>query len=339
MNADWFHRKQAWQPYDSSVDGNEWQGEAILKFLDGHTFPPPAATACYPSSFPRILKKLFAFLPIDMNGIIPTDFELDQPCFICKQPFKGHTSQQFSSTVLTLHCNHSFHLICITNEWDQEGKYLQRCPKCRFTTKLNFESVGINPTDKFNEPFAHNVWEYKEAAKAWAKFEAGDTDALDFYDIPPENPASGPLQSYWETENEGALATSDLFTFAWKKVTFQAGQQTTMLRRSAYAAHENNAPFNTVVRSMTSQLAAYILSNSRNPDGVKFTPNDTNTKRVLEAAVSTRMPKAEAARMRAARRRRDRERRMTVSQEGINRITGAFESRPFICNRFTSTDG
>lgn len=273
-----------------------------------------------------------------MNGLVPTDFELERPCFICKQPFQGHTSQQFSSTVLTLHCNHSFHARCIINEWDQEGRYLQRCPKCRFTIKLNFQHVGINPLNKFNEPFVHNVWEYQEAAQAWAKFRAGNTEALDTYDIPPENPPSGPLQSYWETENENALAASDLFTLTWNGATFEAGQDTTMLGHSSYAAHENNHSFNTLARRMRNLLQTYMLSNSQSRNNVNSAPNYINTTRVLRAAVSTRMPRAEAARMRAARRRRDRDRRLAVSQQGLNRITGAFESRPFMRSRFTTID-
>jgi hypothetical protein len=277
-----------------------------------------------------------------MAGTIPDHYGLRDPCFLCKQSFQG--GKEFASTVFTLHCGHAMHMKCIFAYWDQEGKYLHRCPKCRFAATLNFQTLGISPVYQEHDPFVHNIWGYGRAAQVWFKAEARIPQALDLYDVPPENEMS----KYWQAENIGLIIAEENPAW-WQPVVFLPGEQATlnvsrrgwtavvMLPGNVQVLAHDFRHYNQLTPRRRNDVQRYIYSDSMNhvartlisrlrdifdnsPDLNRRREYDLDIitrRRVLHGSRAYRMPQAEAARLRALRRKRDRERRAAVARKGV----------------------
>lgn len=89
------------------------------------------------------------------------------------------------STVFRLYCGHNFHRDRIFNCWDEEGRYLHRCPQYRTAATFNFLQVGITRTPTVNEQFVHNVCNYGTAAEVWDGVVNQDHHSYGLYDLPP----------------------------------------------------------------------------------------------------------------------------------------------------------
>lgn len=313
---------------------------------------PPGRPEPYPTCYFNVIKTLFGFHPVNMA--VAADVSrtgLEQGCFACKQNFEG--GQGVASTVFRLHCGHNFHQYCIFNCWDEEGRYLHRCPQCRTAATLNFVQVGITnvgltrtPTEQ--EQFVHNVWNYGTAAKVWDGVLKQDQRSYDLYDVPPtpeEGQHADNMHEYWMKENLRTLLITEN-TFKWRGVTFKPGQLTTMKGRPSYALNYRNGPeqlFHNkpIVGSTESRLRRQFADNldaqsamlrerfveqrleenrlrvesGLEPRELNFA--DISQERILTPAQTYGVPQAEAAFMRMTRRKKDRERRRRMASRGL----------------------
>jgi hypothetical protein len=156
------------QPYDTSGD-NAWLAVAIEEFhkhdlhrydLTGQAFN----NGLEPSSVLNTRLNMFSIKPMDAT----TDWQdlneraLFPPCTVCNKAFEpGNT---FNHTIMTLHCNHSFHLKCIFSYWDESNRYQHSCPTCGLSPPMNHQLVGMSPGnnspafDTNNPSFVHNLF-------------------------------------------------------------------------------------------------------------------------------------------------------------------------------------
>ncbi|KAH7346327.1 hypothetical protein BKA65DRAFT_537021 [Rhexocercosporidium sp. MPI-PUGE-AT-0058] len=189
--------KQIYQLYDSTNSAEpewvrtgvtEFDGRVILPFQDEDNQTPA------PTSFKKIIPKIFGFLPIDIASYSKTKYGCDfrqDLCTLCKKRYyqgRSENPKGFGSTVMELHCkdHHRFHLKCIFEFWDGRGKYLHTCPRCGDMAKLNYETVGLNPA---YGNFAHNNQNYNTAAIVATHLHSEHPTiakkARELYDVPP----------------------------------------------------------------------------------------------------------------------------------------------------------
>lgn len=122
----------------------------------------------YPSSYKRIVLKLFGIKALDVNTIA----EPMPPCPLCELPITpdGSTptpldpstpsnhyhepSSPLVNTIMLLLCRHIIHATCIFKYWDSSYVYTHICPECHATATLNFDLCALPPLDYPNYPNA-----------------------------------------------------------------------------------------------------------------------------------------------------------------------------------------
>lgn len=240
-------RFKIYQLYDTVSE--PWLAEAIEIFnswdLNKEYRSEPDGTFV-PSAPQNIVFNIFGFLPIDYNQF--ENIASFQRCSLCNQAYHG--GRTHDSSVVVLHCSdrHRFHLGCIFQYWDQEGKYLQDCPECAFTPELSHKRVGIEPGnerrffDAADPTFVHNVYNYNPRVRAaqWmaeqpvtpANSESVYRARKKLYDLPPPGTidpdarrlaATDDMSIYWLRENMSALAYTG-GSVRWRRFSSRDGR-------------------------------------------------------------------------------------------------------------------
>jgi len=99
-----------------------------------------------------------------------------------------------------------YHIGCIMQYWDKEGRYLYRCPECKFSPKLSHELLGMvkgcdNPIFDTDDPsFVDNAFGYVVHPRDRAR---------GLYDIPDRSTETGNRSKYWQRERALAAAIDD----------------------------------------------------------------------------------------------------------------------------------
>lgn len=273
-----------------------------------------------------MLFNLFGFHPLDysLKDDIPGNLK---GCRYCKKKYVGGFTQ--NSSVVLLHCpeKHTFHLSCIFEYWDRDGKYMHDCPICIFSPELNHKRVGItagNRTalfDTMDKSFVHNVYNYEPDSfhlhslihdtppiTEEDKFAVYDA-RKSFYDIPTlrslagsAEPDSDDSEIYWLRENMQSLACHD-GPFKWE----------TAMSRNLFPDHREAESdmqwgWNRIVANLQRQYRDYHAA--------RFPGAAAASQRNVIVSQSRFRNAQEAAYLRSFRRERDRRRRKRIRDAG-----------------------
>lgn len=298
---------------------------AIMTFDSGvHSGANPPLNPAKTSYF-TVLPKLFGFRPLDLAKNISI-----RPCFICKENLEAN--KDFESTIMAVRpCGHYFHVVCVFEYWDEPGMNCHRCPECRRVAELNIETVDFSAYEYGCEPFAHNVFGYRDSASGHNPSLYGAYDSyttlrllphanrtIEKYDVPPEpvnyvNQENPDQNDYWTRENELLISISEA-ELHWGARWYEAGITATDPN------YNNDAdPLPRLLQKDWIRMREHLPM---------YDQRDLLDKSSFRSFPPAKfMPAAEAAFMRRRRRQRDKQRRRKAECRGIPGLAPGMTSR------------
>ncbi|KAJ5040911.1 uncharacterized protein L3040_005470 [Drepanopeziza brunnea f. sp. 'multigermtubi'] len=238
---DWAVNMRPWKQIYQLYSENDapWVKEGIKQF-DRKT---ETAFANIPldvsaTAYQHVVPKLFGIKPVnidDPSSSLSIDLVGTGPmrklCLICNKQMGPGLS--VTSTVVELTCSpvsHFFHLQCMFEYWDMPGKLLHSCPTCGHMAKLNYETVGIEPTGAGDAEFSHNCMDYPMSSTVAPFLNHPDpvirARVRKLYDVPgpldPDPNFPDLVHPYWRRENALKLQWDNM-AIRWESRVFPPG--------------------------------------------------------------------------------------------------------------------
>lgn len=282
--------------YDSSIPGNEWLASAIKEFARKGLRTVYEASPFIPTAYDNIRGSLFGIYPFDISEPMVQEHKMFQ-CGLCDTVSSGGDGPVNTFLVLGCPDKHIFHVSCVMEIWDQEGKYTHSCPTCRHTPEISHSRLGMYPNnddpcfDTSDPTFVDNPWGY-----ILKHPNHPEKIPVEHYDMPL--PSSGAL--YWVRENLQA-AMIDRAQLKW------VGESMTDNEFESPSNREHHPVARQVSRSWLLQNMDLLQSEGYEMedwyDSARFAPS------------------VEVAWLRAQRRKRDRKRRRKIEEarQGLSR--------------------